>query len=162
MKISFVYSSLAAKECLQTAGNILELYIWYEAKRKQFFDSIQSNSKVIWKEATEKETADGLENELDVIITKGLKSLIISAKTAKFNKSHLYEIRSLTDMFSLNSKAVIVYSSKEAIEEGCRTTDLQPVKNRAKAMGVYLIDLNELECPLGDKLVRIVMGQDKP
>lgn len=166
VNISFVYSSLAAKTCLQTAGNILELYIWYEAKKNRFFDSVQCNSSIIWKECIEEEKQVGLENELDVILTKGLTSLIISAKTAKFNKEHLYEIRYLTDRFSFNnSKAVIVYSSTEAIEDGHKTTNLQPVKNRARAMGIYLIDLNELtesKRSLGEKLIRIATGEDLP
>ena len=166
VNISFVYSSLAAKKCLQTTGNILELYIWYEAKKTRFFDSVQCNSSVIWKEGIEQEQQVGLENELDVILTKGLTSLIISAKTAKFNKEHLYEIRYLTDRFSFNnSKAVIVYSSTEAIEDGHKTTNLQPVKNRARAMNIYLIDLNELaesNCSLGEKLIRIANGEDLP
>lgn len=166
VNISFVYSSLAAKKCLQTAGNILELYIWYEAQQTRFFDSVQCNSSIIWKEGAEQEMQAGLENELDVILTKGLASLIISAKTAKFNKDHLYEIRYLTDRFSFNnSKAVIVYSSAEAIEDGHKTTNLHPVKNRARAMGIYLIDLNELaesNCSLGEKLIRIATGEDLP
>ena len=166
VNISFVYSSLAAKKCLQTAGNILELYIWYQAKKTRFFDSVQCNSSIIWKEGAEQEKQAGLENELDVILTKGLTSLIISAKTAKFNKEHLYEIIYLTDRFSFNnSKAVIVYSSAEAIEDGHKTTNLQPVKNRARAMGIYLIDLNELaesNCSLGEKLIRIATGEELP
>ena len=166
VNISFVYANLAVKKCLQTAGNILELYIWYEAKKSRFFDSVQCNSSIIWKEGIEQEQQTGLENELDVILTKGLASLIISAKTAKFNKEHLYEIRYLTDRFSFNnSKAVIIYSSTEAIEDGHKTTNLQPVKNRAQAMGIYLIDLNELtesKCSLGEKLIKIATGEDIP
>ncbi len=162
VNISFVYSGLAVKKCLETAGNILELYIWYEAKKTHFFDSIQTNSSIVWKEGIGQEQNEGLENEFDVILTKGLTSLIVSAKTAKFNKEHLYEIRYLTDRFSFNSKAVIIYSSNEAIENGHKTSNLQPVKNRARAMGVYLIDLKELNCSLGEKLIRIASGQDMP
>lgn len=151
--IRFVYTNLAVKDCLCIAGNVLELYIWQEARKTRFFDDVQSNFTFTWQE--------GVRNELDVILTKGLTSLIVSAKTARFNKEHLYEIKYLTERFSLNSKSVIVYSSDRAYEDGQLTGDLGPVKNRAKAMGIYLIDLNELaeeNCTLGEKLVQIACG----
>ena len=135
------------------AGNILELYVWNEARKTGVFDDCSANFKFTWEE--------GIENELDVVLTHGLDALTISC-TAKFNKEHLYEIKYLTERFSLNSKPVIVYSSTMAFENGRLTKDLQPVKNRAKAMGVYLIDLNTLECGLGEKLVRIANGVDLP
>lgn len=152
--VKFVYSNLAVKECFLTAGNILELYVWNEAVKTREFDACDTNFSFSWEE--------GVKNELDVVLTHGLGTLVISCKTAKFNKEHLYEIKYLTERFSLNSKPVIVYSSTLAVEEGHLTDDLIPVKNRAKAMGVYLIDLNTLDCSLGEKLVRIANGQDMP
>lgn len=152
--IRYVYTNSAIKECLMKAGNILELYVWNEARKTGVFDDCSANFKFTWEE--------GIENELDVVLTHGLDALTISCKTAKFNKEHLYEIKYLTERFSLNSKPVIVYSSTMAFENGRLTKDLQPVKNRAKAMGVYLIDLNTLECGLGEKLVRIANGVDLP
>lgn len=152
--IRYVYTNPAIKDCLMKAGNILELYVWNEARKTGVFDDCSANFKFTWEE--------GVENELDVVLTHGLDALAISCKTAKFNKEHLYEIKYLTERFSLNSKPVIVYSSTMAFENGRLTKDLQPVKNRAKAMGVYLIDLNSLECGLGEKLVRIANGLDLP
>lgn len=153
VSIRFVYTDLAVKDCLCIAGNILELYIWQEARKTRFFDDVQSNFTFTWKE--------GIRNELDVIMTRGLTSLIVSAKTARFNKEHLYEIKYLTERFSLNSIPVIVYSSDRAVEDGHLTSDLSAVKNRAKAMGIYLIDLNEMEAAggsLGETLVQIACG----
>lgn len=155
--IKFLHSNPAISDCLATAGNILEMYVWDAAKRTREFDDCKANLHFAWSE--------GISNELDVILTKGLTSLVISCKTAKFNKEHLYEIKYLTDRFSLNSKPVIVYSSDKAFEGGHITENLQPVKDRARAMGIYLIDLNDLNDPafsLGEKLVRIMNGLDNP
>jgi hypothetical protein len=154
LSIKFVYTNLAVRDCLATEGNILELYIWNEARRTRFFDNVQPNFSFTWDE--------GVSNELDVILTKDLTSLIVSAKTAKFNKEHLYEVKCLTERFSLNSKPVIVYTSTQAVENGKITGSLLAVKNRARAMGIHLVDLNDLKGPLGEKLVRIATGQDLP
>jgi len=155
--IKFSYTDIAVKRCLVTAGNVLELYVWYQARSMRVFDDCAANFTFKWKE--------GVQNELDVILTMGLTTLVISCKTAKFNKEHLYEIKYLTEKFSVNSKPVIIYSSTLAVENGYLTTNLQPVKERARAMGVYLIDLNELEeskDSLGEKLVRIANNLDLP
>lgn len=136
--IRFIYSDLAVKDCLTTAGNVLELYAWSVARKTGYFDDCRANLSFRWQE--------GVTNELDLILTKGLTTLVVSCKTAKFKKEHLYEIRYLTERFSLNSKAVIVYSSTQAVDEDGRlTSDTAPIKERARAMGVYLIDLNKLE-----------------
>ena len=153
INIRFVYTNPALKTCLATAGNILELYIWMEAKRTRVFDHVQPNMSFVWKE--------GVANELDVILTKGLTSLIISAKTSRFNREHLYEIKYLTEHFSLNSKPVIVYSSEQPVQSRSSADEILAVKQRAKAMGIYLIDLNELHeqnQSLGDRLAAIIDG----
>lgn len=152
VKLKFIYRNQAIKDCLATAGNVLELYAWHSAVQTHYFDDCRANFSFQWKE--------NVKNELDLILTKGLTTLVVSCKTAKFNKEHLYEIKYLTDRFSLGSKPVILYSSTLAVnEEGHLTDDLAPVKARAKAMGVYLIDLNEMgEKPLGEVLVEIAKG----
>ena len=60
VSIRFVYTDLAVKDCLCIAGNILELYIWQEARKTRFFDDVQSNFTFTWKE--------GIRNELDVML----------------------------------------------------------------------------------------------
>jgi hypothetical protein len=150
ISIKFVYTNPAVRDCLVVAGNILELYIWRAARQTRFFDNVQSNFSFNWRE--------GVRNELDVIMTKGLNALVVSAKTARLNKEHLYEIKYLTEKFSLNSKPVIIYSSDLAYEDGHLTNDLSPVKQRAKAMGIWLIDLNESDGRLGEQLVQIANG----
>lgn len=151
--IRFIYANPALKACLATAGNILELFIWMEASAVHAFDNVQPNLSFTWRE--------GVENELDVILTKGLTSLIVSAKTARFNREHLYEIKYLTEHFSLNSKPVIVYASNKPCFRDTRGDDMLAVKNRARAMGIYLIDLNELNEQnesLGARLAAIADG----
>lgn len=152
--IKFTYADVSIRQCLVTAGNVLELYVWYYARQTRAFDDCATNFTFKWRE--------GIQNELDVILTAGLTTLVVSCKTAKFKKEHLYEIKYLTEKFSVNSLPVIVYSSKLAVEDGLLSANLRPVKDRAKAMGIYLIDLNELDVPLGEKLVQIANGLDLP
>lgn len=156
--MEFFYANPAVRDCLIQRGNILELYAWKEAKKSGTFDDCRANLSFLWPEQDE----DGVSNELDLILTKGLTTLVVSCKTAMFNKEHLYEVKYLTDRFSLNSKAIIVYSSLKAVGDDDKpTSNLSFVKRRAAAMGVHLIDLNKLPegRTLGDEFVRIAEGR---
>lgn len=142
-RIRFLYGNPAVKDCLRDAGNILALYIRREARQTHYFDNTQANFSFVWEE--------GVSNELDVILTRGLTSLIISAKTTRLGREHLYEIKYLAERFSLNSKPVIV----------CASEVLPAIRSRARAMGIWLIDLNELgeeNLSLGDRLAAIADG----
>jgi len=151
ISIKYAYRNLAIKDCLMTSGNILELFTWYSAKKTGRFDDCKVNFSF----------QQGVKNELDLILTMGINVLVVSCKTAKFHKEHLYEIKYLTERFSLNSKAVIVYSSTQAVDEnGYLTYDTSAVKERAKAMDVYLIDMNGMNADdLGKALVDIAEGK---
>lgn len=142
--VSFFYNDPAVRECLSKADSILELHIWKEARQTHYFDHARANFSFTWRE--------GIRNELDVVLTRGLAALIISAKTMPLHREHLYEIKYLTEHFSLNSKPVIVCSA------GASAQTLDPLKRRARAMGIWLIDLDELQSQgicLGDRLVEI-------
>ena len=146
--IEFVYPSTAIKDCLTTAGNILEAKVWHSANETGFFDSIQSNFSFVWQSAS-------VSNELDVVMTKGMTTLVCSCKTSKMCKEHLYEIESLARRFSVNSKPIIIYSSDQSIEDGKISNSTKAVIERAKEMGVYLIDKDILNTNLSEELIRI-------
>ncbi len=149
-RVEFFYNSTAIRDCLTTAGNILEAYVWCEAEKTGAFDSVQSNFSFLWNEGSK------VSNELDVIMTRGLTTFVCSCKTARYDKAHLYELKTVADSFSVNSVPVIIYSSDTMYDSGriCDTVDA--VANRAKEMGIHLIDRSALwSGGLGDRLKSI-------
>lgn len=117
---------------LMKAGNVLEAYVWYAAKKTGAFDDVRANFKFSW-------TDPDICNELDVILTRGLSSTVISCKTTnKTENMHLYEVKYLTEHFTVNSRAVIVY----AIDNQAQLENMQ---KRAAAMGIGVISLADLE-----------------
>jgi hypothetical protein len=151
--VSFTYNNRAVRDCLTTAGNILEAYVWHAAEQTGYFDSLQANFSFRWHNSN-------VSNELDVILTHGLTTLVCSCKTSKFNKEHLYEIADLSRRFSVNSKPVIIYSSDKAMENGKTSDTTDAVRERAREMGIYLIDRDILDGNLGEELRRI--AEDRP
>ncbi|MBR4882015.1 MAG: hypothetical protein IKU19_08775, partial [Clostridia bacterium] len=122
--VSFTYTNSAIRDCLATAGNILEAYVWYEAAKSGFFDSVKTNYAFSWSNSC-------VTNELDVVLTKGLSTLVCSCKTAKMTKEHLYEVAELARRFSVNTKPVIIYSSDKSVENGKISANTDVLKERA-------------------------------
>ena len=117
---------------LMKAGNVLEAYVWYAAKKTGAFDDVRANFKFSW-------TDPDICNELDVILTRGLSSTVISCKTTnKTENMHLYEVKYLTEHFTVNSRAVIVYAFDNQAQ-------LENMQKRAAAMGIGVISLADLE-----------------
>ncbi|MBR4192705.1 MAG: hypothetical protein IKQ54_00055 [Oscillospiraceae bacterium] len=138
-RIQFYYASAAVKEFFSTSGNALALIVWKAAKSTGRFDDCRPNFFFQW---TEKTVTD----ELDLILTKGLSTLLVFCRTGNINRQHLYELRYLADRFSVGSKAVIVYSSDTVTDDNERLlAEVSEVKARAKAMEIYLIDMYKLQ-----------------
>lgn len=155
VRISFYYSSDAVWDVLSKAGNILEAYVWEQAAKTGFFDDVRTNFMFHWPEGD-------VSNELDVLATKGLSTLVISCKTAKFQKEHLYEVKYLADRFSVNTKAVIIYSSERAVKKSDSDSSAA-LRKRAAAMGIYMISRSILESGnLGQILTQIASGHITP
>jgi hypothetical protein len=154
-KIEFFYNYNAIKDCLAKEGNVLEAYVWCKAYETGYFDDAKANFSFGWSDSST------VKNELDVVLTKGLSTVVVSCKTARYNKEHLYEVKYLADRFSVNSKAVIVYSSDKAYDgENKNSATIEAVRNRAKEMGVYLLDSEDLDADaLGKALVDIAEGR---
>lgn len=149
--IGFCCCNSALKDVLENAGNILEAKVYYESRRTMYFDAVP-NFSFLWSNSS-------VSNELDVILTHGTTVLFCSCKTSKYDKSHLYEIKYLAERFSLNTKAVIIYSSEqETDDDGQISLRTEAFLTRAKEMGVSLIDKKTLNCGLGEALMRIAEG----
>ena len=141
------------------AGTILELYAWHEALQQKCFYDIRPNFGFYWDD-------EAVSNELDLILTRkgSLQSAVISCKTSAIKLEHIYEVLYLTNRFSLNSKAAIIYTQNRQSTEGHwdgfaddeKTIKIplsQTLRNRIKAMGVELIILEEL----GEQSLGIVL-----
>lgn len=187
-EITFRYKNAAVQECFAKEGNLLEAYVWYEARNTKQFEELAPSFYFRWNTVNSQNESQlegeaqetNVWNELDLIAVRNgtLSTLVISCKMADYNKDHLYELKSLSDMLGENSKAVIIYSPNKNTEkmnteqEGKTNkeqketvrTKTRSVINRAKEMNIHLIDSDTLSIPgaLGTRLVQIADGQITP
>lgn len=160
--ISFRYHSRAVMDCIQKAGSILEAYIYFSALLEAGFDDVETGISFL-----HNTSENSAENEIDVICTKGLSSLFISAKftrtlTEKFNYV-LYEISLLSEHFGINAKPVLVASCFHQFEtdEGTGKKAYSHEVRLALRRGVYLVGQECLrENVLGPVLENILEGRE--
>lgn len=112
IRFSFRYATEAVKECLQREGNILEAMIYFTCLQMGIFDDLNINSEFCWNE----EDANMIDehtvnNEIDIIGTKNMKTYFISAKMAFPENEHLMEIKYFADYFGIEGQAILVTSN---------------------------------------------------
>lgn len=145
LKLTFFFAMESVKHLLLTSGSFLEAKTWAEAVDLQYFDDVVSNYKFLWS------AQEDTENELDVLMTKGLKLYICSCKDAKIKKEHLYEVLCIAGLFSVHAVPVIVH-----------TDPVSPaIQSRARSMGVELIHaLADGPNPIRDALAQLTGRQN--
>ncbi len=100
-KISFAYSCERIKTLLTNAGKILEIYTYYECKKTGYFDDVACSCKI--------NSSDEVENEFDLILTKGFRTMIVECKACKqLSQDYYHKLLSLTTQFGIHPVKVIV------------------------------------------------------
>ena len=100
-KASFSFSSRRIRNLLTKAGEIVEIFVYCEAL-KNGFDDIRKGFGFSW-------YGDKVENELDIVLTKGFCSMIIEVKAVeKLDMGFYYKLHSIASQFGINAGTSIV------------------------------------------------------
>lgn len=166
-RFSFQFASKDILSVIQNSGKVLEYYIYYSALLDAHFDDVEMG----W-HFQHSAAEDSADNELDIICTKGISSLFISAKNvtakkisddASYLKYVIYEISLLADRFGINAKPALAMPEVDQFQFNDKTQEWEFSKEvkSAYSRGVYLLGK---ECfkgdVLGEVLDRIADGKD--
>ena len=100
--ISLRYPSVKMRNLLTKAGEILEVYTYFEACKLGYFDDILCGYEFKWE-------AGGVRNELDCVMTKGFRSMIIECKARlELDQNFYYKLDSLAGRFGIGVKKVLI------------------------------------------------------
>jgi len=142
--ISFTYKNEQVKKCLIKAGTVLELKVLIAANSllnkdgTVFYTDSMNGVYIDWDgnlhDLTDEEK--DTENEIDVVLMKGLTPIFISCKNGQVDDDELYKLESVTNRFGgLYAKKVLI-----ATYLGKKTKSMEYFKQRAKDMKINLID----------------------
>lgn len=100
--VSFVYSSPRIKKLLTSAGEILEVYAYYDVLKTGYFDDVASGYEFSWE-------SDGVKNELDLVLTKGFRSIIVECKAVvELKLDYYHKLHSIADQFGIGTTKVLL------------------------------------------------------
>ena len=100
--VSFVYSSPRIKKLLTNAGEMFKVYAYYEVLKTGYFDDIASGYEFSWE-------SGGAKNELDLVLTKGFRSIIVECKSVvELKLDYYHKLYSIADQFGIGTTKVLL------------------------------------------------------
>ena len=126
------YKSDLVKRCLKTSGRLLELMVCLLAAKTNRFADIKSDVHIDWEYRDERENVD---NEIDVILMRGLCPIYISCKNGRVNDNEIYKLNAVANRFGGKYvKKVLIVTDADRIEGSPRK-----LISRAQAMGIEVV-----------------------
>lgn len=128
---SFVYTSPRIQKIMTCAGEILEIYTYYSVLKSGYFDDVVTGYTFRWSE-------DDLQNELDLVLTKGFRSMIVECKAVTTLKADYYhKLDSLVNRFGIGAVQVMVGNTYDNDLSQKEVNQLQ--KKRGFELGIHTI-----------------------
>ena len=137
-ELRYRYHDTLLQHCLQKEGNLLEVKTLLEAralreKGKAYFDDCKMSVNIDWdgKVSENPRAFSGTHNEIDVILTRGMKALFVSCKNGDVGDGEMYKLRSVAEEFGSPYARKMLIVAKLDNEEA--------MARRAADMGIYLV-----------------------
>ncbi len=98
----FVIPDGSWRVLLSKAGMLLELYVFQKAFETGYFDDIAWSFFFNWVDSS-------VSNEMDLVLTKGFRSLLVECKsTALLKQDYYHKLGNLSDLFGICAKKALV------------------------------------------------------
>ncbi len=140
-KFSFTFKNNQIMKCMIKSGQILELLIAViadetEENGEPVYNSVLSGVYIDWDGIIQTDSRAEVENEMDVVLMKGMIPVFISCKNGVVDANELYKLSVVAERFGGKYvKKILVASQLD--EMGYRA---EYIRARAKDMGIILME----------------------
>ena len=159
-RLIFAYKNEQVKRCLTKAGTVLELMVFLTARRltgkdgQAWYNDSMNGVFIDWdgdlhqRTDAEKDT----ENEIDVVLMQGLRSVFVSCKNGYVDDDELYKLDAVANRFGGKyAKKVLVATYLGKADENSK----QHFRQRATDMKIHLVEgVHELDDAQFERMVR--------
>lgn len=150
--VSFVYSSPRIKKLLTSAGEILEVYTYYQVLKTGYFDDVACGYEFNWEYG-------GVKNELDLVLTKGFRSIIVECKAVqKLEHKYYHKLHSIAEHFGIAAIKVLVgniYRQKDQTTKDANTMQ----RTRGNQLNIITISNERKIKNIGNTLMELMDRQ---
>ena len=148
-KVSFIYSSPRIKKLLTSAGEILEVYAYYEVLKKGYFDDIASGYEFKW-------ASGEVQNELDLVLTKGFRSMIIECKAVlELDLNYYHKLHSIADQFGIGTIKVLLENQYRLNNQAANAKNAMQ-EDRGRQLHINTISKRKDVLNIGETLVKLM------
>lgn len=142
----FSYTSPQIKRLLTSAGQILEVYAYYEALKTGYFDDVATGFTFRWER-------DEVQNELDLVLTKDFHSLFVECKAvANLQLDYYHKLDSIANQFGIGTVKILLGNTYRRHHE--TVNSLQ--RSRGKQLMIRTISDPEQIENIGQELQKIM------
>lgn len=154
-RLEFRYASSEIANLLVNEGVWLELIIYFSVKNSDIFTDSDTGVKFIWDIPDGGNSLKNLlsgntpRNEVDVVAVRNIKPVFISCKTRQPINEDLNELYTIREHFGGKYACAALATTKRVDSES-------PISERAKSMGITIIDGSDIERnAVAEKLIKL-------
>lgn len=150
-RATFAFTTKEAKELMCKAGEILEIFTYFEVLKTGYFDDIACSYTFQWERG-------GVTNELDCVLTKGFRTIIVECKAVyKLEQTYYQKLDSLTNQFGIAEKAVVLANTYDHGKDAVTINNKNII--RGEQMDIITISKPEDIINIGQNLCDIMEGK---
>lgn len=122
------------RQCLLKSGTVLEHIVYCAAKKCRMFDDVRTGAIIDWDGAYSNSRRGEVENEIDVLMTKGARPYFVSCKNGNIRMEELYKLNTVAERFGDRYSVKALFATDFDTE----TAYGRCFKMRAEDLGVRL------------------------
>lgn len=122
------------RQCLLKSGMVLEHIVYSAAKKSRAFDDVRTGVIIDWDGAYSNSRRGEVENEIDVLMTKGARPYFVSCKNGNIRMEELYKLNTVAERFGDRYSVKALFAADFDTE----TAYGRCFKMRAEDLGVRL------------------------
>ncbi len=140
-RVSFTFKNSEVMKCMTKAGQLLELIIAVTAKEleddgKLLYNSVETGVYIDWDGILQSDSRIDVENEIDVILMKGMIPVFISCKNGNVDSDELYKLSVVSERFGGKYVRKILVAT-QLDDMGYKA---EYIRARAKDMDIKLVE----------------------
>lgn len=148
--VSFEYAAPRIRKLLTSAGAILEVYTYYQILSTGYFDDVACGYEFRWQRG-------GVKSELDIVATKGFRSIMIECKAVqKMEGDHYHKFHSIAEHFGIGTTKVVIGNTYRDTEQINAVNEMQ--QKRGEQLEITTISNKDKIKKIGNTLMEMMQS----
>ena len=140
-KASFSFPSPRFRELFSHAGQILELFVYYEVLHTGLFDEVATGLTFTWDDSKKTKGQEGA-SEVDLIAVRGRTTLIVECKATESINTAFYHRLDTLSRYGIHTKLALIHYNY-ANSDPRITFDNQTIKDRGWELDIRTFDQSD-------------------